>query len=84
MDLTFISLLRVLQKESCRVLFRTAAMRAFNMHPHPRPRLNAAARLGQIMLKLSAYAFGTEDTRWDRTIHRNPSTFQQALYANFS
>src|ERR1700754_1054494 len=84
MDLTFISLLRVFQNESCRVQFRTAAVRAFNMHLHSRPRLNAAARLGQIMLKRSADWFRSSDTRRDRTIQDNSSTFQQALHASFS
>src|SRR5882724_12768016 len=53
------------------------------MHPHPRPRLNATARLGPIMLKLSTDGFRSNDTRRDRTIQDNSSTFQQALYAGF-
>jgi len=40
--------------------------------------------LGQSCSKLSADEFRSNDTRRDRTIQDNSSTFQQALYASFS
>src|SRR6476646_24813 len=51
--------------------------RAFNMHPPPRPRLNAAARSGQSCSKLSVDEFRSTDTR--RQSHDLPqwSTFRQ-------
>jgi hypothetical protein len=45
MDLTFIPLLRILSKESG-VFVRTAAVRAFNMHPHPRAAIECGCSIG--------------------------------------
>jgi hypothetical protein len=53
MDLTFISLLQALNKFfKMTAVAETTAVRTPNMHPHPQPRLNAAALLGPIMLKI--------------------------------
>ncbi len=49
--------------------------RAFNMHSHPQLRLNAAARLGPIVLKTAADDFRSKGTRCDRAIQDNSSTF---------
>jgi hypothetical protein len=58
-------------------------MRPFNMHCYDLPRLNAAARLGPIVLKLSGGQFETTHGA-NGAIQNNPSTFQQALYASSS
>jgi hypothetical protein len=55
------------------------------MHSHCEPRLNANARSGPILLKLSADEFGSKDAlRRDRPIQDNPRTFQLALYSSFA
>jgi len=54
-----------------------------NVHSRYQPRLNTAASIGPIMLKTVGWRV-RKDARCDRTIQDNASTFQQALYTNFS
>jgi hypothetical protein len=82
MDLTLISPLRIVQNESCHVQFEqlvnACSQYAFSL----RARLNAAARLGPIMLKTGEES-GPKTCVANRTFQDNPSTFQQALCAGF-
>jgi hypothetical protein len=86
MDLTFISLLRVLPKCELSCSVQTAAVRASNMHPRPSAAIERGCSIGANRAqKLSADEFGSKDApRCHRTIQDNPRTFQQALDAGFS
>jgi hypothetical protein len=50
--LTFISLIRVLKTRAVVFSSNSLSKRAFKMHSRPQLRLNAAARLGPIVLKI--------------------------------